>query len=559
MAPAKQEIANGIPFVGPSGKIFNEALTSAKVGRTQVYVTNLVEFFVDDNDLYAIPKEILEAERQRVFQELDEVKPNCLLVMGAQTLVLLMEGYVGPFKSRTQKWASSKWSITKWRGSIFEIACPSGRKQKCVAAMHPASFIRGQWKWLPIFKYIDVPRAVTQSLSPAMSLTPRQAIVGPSFKTAREYLLEANEQEEVSIDYEGRSHITCLGVGWSATEALCVPLSRVGSSRYWTLEEEAALWKLWCALLQNPKVKKIAQNASYEWIKSWIYGIYPTPLGMDTMHMHHCLYPDFGGVFDEWSKRKRDIDNPGHGLAFIVSQYTDQPFYKDEGRHWRPEFGEEVFWRYNALDVMVTYECAMKMRTELQTTDLWQTYVEQYLEQFEHTLYMEWQGVLIDIARRAAARDDTLASIDTLRKELRTMIGLEVITKAPKGAKPRPGVLNLASPQQLQHFLYKVKRYAPRLNRQTGKPTGDKDTLQMLATKHADPTLHKFIKMKQLQDLINDVLEQPLDEQNHIHCHYKIGGTNGTRLSSSESILGSGANLQNLPRQGIARSLFLPG
>jgi len=53
------------------------------------------------------------------------------------------------------------------------------------------------------------------------------------------------------------------------------------------------------------------------------YGIYPNPLGCDTMHMHHCLYPDFGGIMDEWSKRKRDIDNPGHGLALLTSQYTD--------------------------------------------------------------------------------------------------------------------------------------------------------------------------------------------------------------------------------------------
>src|SRR5437016_3295533 len=328
MSPQKWELGGGQPFSGPSGKIFNEALSSSKTNRAAVYVTNLCEFFIDDNDLYSVPKEILESERARVFAELDAVRPNCLLVMGGDTLHLL----------------TGKQGIIKWRGSIFELALPSGRKQKCVAAMHPASFIRGQWKWLPLYKYIDVPRAVTQSSFSEMKLTPRSAIVGPSFRHACEYLTEANQQEYVAIDYEGLSHITCLGSGWGTSEAMSIPMSRVGSPSYWTQEEEIRLLNLWCNLLQNLKVKIIAQNAAYEWIKSWLYGIYPATLGCDTMLMHHCLYPDWGGITDEWSKRKRDIDNPGHGLALITSQYTDQPFYKDEGRHWRPEAGEEAFW-----------------------------------------------------------------------------------------------------------------------------------------------------------------------------------------------------------------------
>src|SRR5688572_28644587 len=87
MAPAKAELAHGIPLVGPSGKIFNDALLSSRIQRDKVFVTNLCDFFVDDNDLYSVPKEILEQSRVRVFKELEEVKPNCLLVMGVQTLV----------------------------------------------------------------------------------------------------------------------------------------------------------------------------------------------------------------------------------------------------------------------------------------------------------------------------------------------------------------------------------------------------------------------------------------------------------------------------------------
>lgn len=542
MSPQKWELADGIPFMGPSGKIFNEALATSKVSRASVFVTNMCNFYIDDNDLYSVPSEIMDAERFRVFNELEQVKPNCLFIMGGDTLWFL----------------TGKDGIQKWRGSIFELTLPSGRKQKCIAAMHPASFLRGQWKWMPLFKYIDVPRAVTQSSFADLRLTPRAAIVGPSFRQAREYIIESNQKEWVSIDYEGTSHITCLGLGWTATEAMCVPLSRVGSPSYWTLEEEMELWRLWCVLLQNPKVKKIAQNAAYEWIKSWLYGVYPNPLGLDTMLAHHCLYPDWGGAFDEWTKRKRNPDNPGHGLALITSQYTDQPFYKDEGRHWRPEAGEIAFWRYNCLDVMVTFESAMKMIEELRHNGLWDTYIRSYNEILEPSLRMEWYGIQIDLTRKEEARVELMKEIEEARSALQDSIKMRVITKAEKkGQKPQIDVLNLASPVQMKAFFTK-RGYKIPLKRETGRPTLDKDALARLAIRHSDPDIGFMLTMKKTQDLINDVIDQELDESGRIHCHFKLGGTNGTRWSSTESILGSGTNLQNLPRQGVARSLFLP-
>lgn len=558
MSPAKNEIAEGKPFVGYSGRIFNDALTACKVPRAAVYVTNVVGFYVDDNDLYSVPEEILRDELRRVHDEIDHVKPNVLFIMGAQTLTLLMEGYVGAYNSKTQKKAAAKWGITKWRGSIITLALPSGRVQKCVVAMHPAGFIRGQWKWLPLFKYVDVPRAVTQSSFPEMNLTPRRSIVGPSYRTAVDYLREANEKDWIAIDYEGRGHITCLGVGWTRSEALCIPMSRVGNPSYWELEEEINLWKLWCELLQNPRVQKIAQNAAYEWIKSWIYGIYPAPLGIDTMHLHHALYPDFGGVDDEWTRKKRAIDNPGHGLALITSQYTDQPYYKDDGRHWEPSLGEEVFWRYNALDVMVTYESAMTMKEEAQNAGLWETYNDLYQESFENAIRIEWEGIAIDVGSRDSAKLVSAEKIIEFQKILKEATGLEVISKAGKGVKPKAGVLNLASPKQMMEWLTKVKRYAARIDKRSGKPTIDEDTLKMLAIKHKDPALDTILEMKKEQRFINNILNMPLDANGRTHCHVKLGGTNGTRWSTTESILGTGTNLQNLDRTGVARRLFLP-
>jgi len=561
MAPAKQELIDGKPLVGPSGRIFDEALIANKIGRPSVFVTNLCEFYIDDNDLYSVPREVMERERERVFKELDSVKPNCLLIMGVQTLVLLKEGYVGPYGSKAQRAAAAKWGITKWRGSILSLPLPSGRVQKCVVAMHPASFLRGQWKWFPLFKYIDVKRAVAQSSFSEIRLTERRTIVPTDVGQAIEYLANLEKQEWVSIDYEGRKHLSVLGVGSSPNEAMSIPLSRSSSSRYWSLENEAHIWKAWTHLLENQNVKKIAQNAAFEWIKSWLYGIYPRNLGIDTMHAHHCLYPDFGGISDEWEGKKRDIDNPGHGLALLTSQYTDQPYYKDDGRHWTTELGELRFWEYNGTDVMVTYEVGMKMLAELKSLGLWEAYVQQYRDPFEKCMQMEWMGINQDLEKRAFANAVNHCQIEEIRAELKTLTGLDVITKA-NGSKPNAGTLNLGSPKQLGTWL-KARGYKAQIKydkkTKKAKESWDKEVIAKLVIDHPkDRALRLIAEVNKKQDFHDKVIAVKMDEYGRLHCHWKLGGTNGTRWSSAKSILDSGQNLQNLPRTGVARHFFLP-
>jgi uracil-DNA glycosylase family 4 len=43
--PGDQEDKAGKPFVGPAGRLFDEALEDAGIDRTQVYVTNAVKHF----------------------------------------------------------------------------------------------------------------------------------------------------------------------------------------------------------------------------------------------------------------------------------------------------------------------------------------------------------------------------------------------------------------------------------------------------------------------------------------------------------------------------------
>jgi DNA polymerase I-like protein with 3'-5' exonuclease and polymerase domains len=412
---------------------------------------------------------------------------------------------------------------------------------KCIAAMHPANFLRGQWKWLPVFKYIDAPRWIKEGESSEMILPKRDAITGPSFNMVMEYLEWLSSIDgPIAVDIEGWEFIDCIGLGARVDEAMCIPFWR-GGSPYWTLTEEAVILKRLAILLQSAKL--IAQNAGYEFLHFWQYGIYPSQLYLDTMTAHHCLYPDFGGVDDEWAGRKRDIDNPGHGLAFINSQYTRTPFYKDDGRRWEPSHGDHAFWRYNCLDVMVTYDAAIQMEAELRTNGLWDFYREYYIEPFWIALRMEWDGIKIDVDKREAAGVELVERSNRLQCSIDSTLGYH---------------LNINSPKQMKQLLYEEKGYQVRTNPKTKKATADKVALAYFAHKKGDDLLEQILELRKIQDVMSDVINQKLDDENRIHTHYKLGGTNGARWSSTKSILGNGTNLQNVPRAGIARRLFLP-
>lgn len=155
---------------------------------------------------------------------------------------------------------------------------------------------------------------------------------------------------------------------------------------------------------------------------------------------------------------------------------------------------------------------------------------------------MEWDGTEIDFQMREDAKIATELQIKDKQETLDSLVGYK---------------LNVKSHQQIAKFLYYERRYQPKLNKDTKKPTVDKHALNYFAIQKEDPAVRLILEVGKLRDFYSDVLCQKLDENNKIHTHWKIGGTNGARWSSSRSILGSGTNLQNQPRKGLARKLFI--
>jgi len=526
MAPAREEVRLGTPFVGPSGRIFNETLSIYGQSRHEVFVANICEFPISGASVFdSVDTQTLAVEVQRLARELREVNPNVVLALGSDPLKVL----------------TGKDGILKWRGSVLGSTLIPGLK--IVVSVHPAWIIRGMWKWLPVFRHIDFRRCLEESKTSQIVYPTTTTITGPSFNDAIEYIELCKKGDLLSFDIETfwHSEIACCGIGVSDDEAMCIPFIRAGGASYWSLEEEIQVWSALASLLQSP-IPKTAQNASFEWLFMWRHHIFPQNLHIDTMTAHHCLYPDWGNVYDAWGIRK-GYDEPGHSLAFQTSQYTRTPYYKDDGRNWRPEIGDHALWRYNCMDVIKTHEIAKKQEAELVKDGLWDTYQKYYIRPFPHALRMEWDGTPINVRMREEVKIIREGQADILEKEVEALVGYP---------------LQVRSHVKMKEFLYEKRGYPIHHHRKTKKATSDRETLEFFARTKQDPVLLKIIELQKIRDEISDVLTTPLDEFNYTHCHFKQGGTDGGRWSSTRSIFGSGTNLQNIPRGGVARQLFLP-
>ena len=128
--PGDQEDRVGRPFVGPAGKLLDEALAQVGIDRATVYVTNVVKHFkwtASDRGKRRIHKKPRQSEIEACFPwleaELHTVKPKILVCMGAIAAQVLL---------------GKHFSVTRNHGQAVE----SPHARFVIATMHPSSILR---------------------------------------------------------------------------------------------------------------------------------------------------------------------------------------------------------------------------------------------------------------------------------------------------------------------------------------------------------------------------------------------------------------------------------
>jgi DNA polymerase len=126
--PGNEEDLSGKPFVGPAGRLLDEALIEAGIDRTQTYVTNVVKHFKwEPRGKRRIHKKPnageISACRPWLEAEISLVRPKVIVCLGATAAQALL----GP-----------KFKVSKQRGQFIE----STLAPYILATVHPSSILR---------------------------------------------------------------------------------------------------------------------------------------------------------------------------------------------------------------------------------------------------------------------------------------------------------------------------------------------------------------------------------------------------------------------------------
>ncbi|MDF2747315.1 MAG: phage polymerase-related protein [Propionibacteriaceae bacterium] len=129
--PGDAEDRQGIPFVGPAGKLLQRALSDAGVAVGDVYVTNAVKHFRfterGKRRIHATPQmSHIQACRPWLEAELTNVNPTLIVCLGATAARSLL---------------GASFRVTQQRGKVLELPTPVGER-RVLATVHPSSVIR---------------------------------------------------------------------------------------------------------------------------------------------------------------------------------------------------------------------------------------------------------------------------------------------------------------------------------------------------------------------------------------------------------------------------------
>lgn len=541
------EEMTGKPFMGESGHELTKMLTESGFDPSSILYTNVVDARPPNNDIEEFfhgrkegrglgreflgyyPQPVLREGIDKLYSLLDAVRPRLVVAVG-NTPLWAIGGKVAKLKNR----GVSPSGITKWRGSELPTLQPDRwPRTKLLSTYHPAAVLR-QWSWRHITVH-DLRRAYRESQYDGLIKPQWQFQVRPTLKEvidrfdfliASAIALPEGEYLALDGDIETRGgRIACIGIGWSLTEAICIPFQSVDSLEgYFSADEEVEVILALRALQCHSRIKMTFHNSVFDFTHNARDWGYMPNLGDDTMVKQHTIWPGLPKA-----------------LYFCASMYCEHYwFWKDEGnpdddKEWNPiDMPEDRLWWYNCQDLVRMRECNLELDAQLDKFDMWPQY-EMQLAMIPVALDMMLRGIRIDRSRRARLQ------VELERALLQREEWLEFVLDHP---------FNCRSSPQMQALFYEDLNCKVIRNRQTGQPTCDNAALEEIALKY--PTWRPIVENIQEQRSVNifktNFVEARLSDDHRIRCSVNTTGAHTFRWSMSKDVYGAGANLQTIPQ-----------
>lgn len=511
--PGEREARTNIPFSGGAGHKLWDRLRKIGLSRQNVYVTNVVKRQISLSAKSDVKLKVGRHE-QSLWEELLtwEVAqlPNVryIILLGNMALHAVL----------------GKTGITMHRGSVYLDYNMNGRPYTIICTFNPAHVIR-EPKWELMFDF-DIGR-VGKVYNGKWSEYKIEHIINPSFADAMSWIKKMqSDQLPVSLDIESMGTETaCIGLTNEDHTGMCINFRDEKDHRY-TLEEEVTIRKAIQNLSDDPTTKYVAQNGVFDSYWTWYKDcIDYRRIWFDTLLAHHTLYPKLP-----------------HSLAFLVSQYTTHPYYKDEGHTWKETGGVDNFWRYNVKDACLTRAIHKRLMVELQQQKMDKFFFEHVMHLQPHLVPATVHGVKLDLTLRQKLNEELTIEVAKLKQEF--LVAARVATNDSEL------VINPNSSPQMSNLFFNKLRLIGR-----GTSTDELNRKKMRehprTSEAARLMLTALDKYKEESKFLSTYVETQIDPDGRIRCEYKQYGTANApgRLSSSAVLWGSGGNLQNQPKR----------
>lgn len=305
----------GRPLSGSSGKLLAYMLGNSGIAMNEAHVTCVFNQRISDlksrcvskvdgipNYPPLFPNKYAPAnfapELQRLFKEIRDVNPTCILALG-----------------NVATWALLKTpGIKKLRGAPLYYYGGLNHNVKVFPTYHPSAVFR-EYSLKPIL-FADLNKLSEELKFPEIRRPKRSIWIEPTLddlmQFEQEHILSASS---LSVDIEtSGTMITCIGFAPSPQLGIVVPFTdnEQKDGSYWRTTEEEVAALLWCKRQCERPITKIGQNFLYDMQHLWRnYGIRIGGHVNDTMLLHHSLQPEME-----------------KGLGFLGSIYTNEASWK---------------------------------------------------------------------------------------------------------------------------------------------------------------------------------------------------------------------------------------
>ncbi|OTQ33514.1 DNA polymerase I [Gilliamella apicola] len=339
-----------------------------------------------------------------------------------------------------------------------------------------------------------------------------------------DWVIKLNNSKQFAFDTETDNvdhvHAKLVGISLSVEpyQAAYIPLAH----QYLGVPDQLPLTEVLAKLkpvLENPEIKKIAQNAKFDYSILANYGIKVSGIAFDTMLESYVLN----------STERHDMDSMANRYLNHKTITYDELTKVDKKKVTIDAIEVEKTTQYAAEDADITLQLHEKLWPELEKDqELTKLFTDIEMPLAIVLAEMERTGVLVD------AKQLNDYSIE-LTKQL---MEIEAQLQSLAGEKFNP-----ASPKQIQAILFDKHNLPVLKKTPKGDPSTSEEVLSELANEYELPRMILFYRgLAKLKNTYTDKLPLMISPIDHrIHTNYNQIGTITGRLSSNDP------NLQNIP------------